>query len=52
MQLPEKVEMFSLFFIPFLESSLNFKHFGKKDEPHRPSIPEVIHSEKRVYLHT
>ena len=52
MQLPEKKETFSPSFIPFLESSLNVQQFGKKDEFHGPSIPEVIHSERRVCLHT
>ena len=29
-QLSEKVARFSEFFIPFLESALNFEHFEKK----------------------
>ena len=30
MQLSEKLEIFSQFFIEFLESALNFEHFEKK----------------------
>ena len=30
MQLSQKLETFSPFFIAFLESTLNFEHFGKK----------------------
>ena len=52
MELSENLGAFSAFFIRFLESALNFEHFEKKDERHGPSIPEVIPSEKRVYLHT
>ena len=51
-QLPEELETFSPLFIAFLESSLNFQQFEEKDEPHGSSIPEVIHSERRIYLHT
>ena len=52
MQLLEKLETFSRIIIVFLESSLNFEHFFKKGESHGPSVPEVIHSKRRVYLHT
>ena len=52
MQLPEKLETVFPFFIAFLESSLNFQQFEKKDEPHGQSIPEVIHSKESVYFHT
>ena len=52
MQLPEKQEKFSRFFIPFFESSSNFQQFDRKDERHGSKIPEVIHSERLVYLHT
>ena len=38
------------FFIAFLESTLNFEHFEKKDEPHSSSIYEVTDSERRAYL--
>ena len=33
-------------FIAFLESTLNFEHFEKKNEPHSLSISEVIDSKK------
>ena len=52
MQLPKNLDAFSWFFIAFSQSSLNVDHFEKKDEPHRSRFPEVIHSERRVYLHT
>ena len=35
MQLSEKKKTFSDFFVPFLESTSNFKHFGNKDDRHR-----------------
>ena len=34
MQLSRKQKTFSEFFSAFLESSLNFKHFQKKDDSH------------------
>ena len=34
MQLSEKQKTFSRFFIPFLESTSNFKHLKKKDDRH------------------
>ena len=34
MQLSEKLKTFSQFFLPFLESTSNFKHFEKKDDGH------------------
>ena len=52
MQLPEKLEIFSGFFIAFFESALYFEHFEKKDAPYFPSNSEVIHSKTRVYLQT
>ena len=36
-------------FIAFLESALNFEHFGKK-QPLSLSISEVIDSERHTYL--
>ena len=33
MQLSQKQETFSQFFSAFLESTLNFEYFGKKDDP-------------------
>ena len=35
MQLSDKQNNFSQFFVPFLESSSNFKHFEQKDYCHR-----------------
>ena len=32
MQLSEKRKSFSQFFVPFMESSSNFKHFRKEDD--------------------
>ena len=34
MQLSEKQKIFSRFFFAFSKSILNFKHFGKKGDPH------------------
>ena len=34
MQLSEKPKNFSQSFAPFLESTLNFKHFKRKDDRH------------------
>ena len=34
-QLSEKKKKLSDFFVPFLESTSNFKHFEKKDDRHR-----------------
>ena len=34
MQLSEKQKTFFRFFVPFLESSSNFKHFERKDMRH------------------
>ena len=34
MQLSEKRKTFSQFFVPFLESTSNFKHFARKDDRH------------------
>ena len=50
MQLSKKPETFSQFFIVFLQSTLNFEHFEKKNEPHSSSIFEVINSQRGVYL--
>ena len=50
MYLSEKSKTFSQLLIAFLESTLNFKHFEKKEKPHSSSISEVIDSERRAYL--
>ena len=34
-QLSQKQKTFFQFFLAFLKSILNFKHFPKKDDPHR-----------------
>ena len=34
MQLSDKQNNFSQFFVPFLESSSNFEHFERKDDRH------------------
>ena len=48
MILSQKQKIFSEFFSEFLKSRLNFKHFEKKDDPHRLSIFEITHSESVV----
>ena len=45
MQLSQK-QTFSEVFAAFLKFSLNFKHFEKKDHPHRFCVFEVTDSEK------
>ena len=46
MQLSLKPTIFSDFFVPFLESTSNFKHFEKKDDCHSYFIPEITDSER------
>ena len=46
MQLSQKQNTFSEFFFSFLKSSLNFKHFTKKDDPRNSSIFGNTGSEK------
>ena len=46
MQLSPKQEICSQSFCGFLESSLNFEHFQKKDDSHRSYISEIRDSEK------
>ena len=41
MQLSLKPTIFSHFFVPFLESTSNFKHFEKKDDRHSYFISEI-----------
>ena len=45
MQLSLKPKKFSDFFVLFLESTSNFKHFAKKDDCHRDFIPEITDCE-------
>ena len=46
MQLSEKRKTFSEFFVPFLESTSNFKHFEKKDDSRSYFIWEIRHCER------
>ena len=48
MQLSQKQKIFCEFCVEFLKSSLNFKWFQKKDDPHRFCISEFTHSENVV----
>ena len=48
MRLSQKEKTFSEFFHAFSKSKLNFKHFQKKDDPHRFCIFEVTDSENVV----
>ena len=45
MRLSRKQKTFSEFFSAFLKSSLNFKHFLKKDKPHSWWISEITDPE-------
>ena len=44
--LSQKQKTFSQFFSSFLKSTLNFKHFQKKDDPPNRCISEITVSEK------
>ena len=44
--LSQKQKTFSEFFSAFLKSALNFKHSGKKDDPHSRCISQITVSEK------
>ena len=46
MQLSQKQQTSSQFFIGFLKSRLNFEHFQKKDHSHSSDISEITDSEK------
>ena len=48
MQLSQQQKAFSEFFSAFSKSTLNFKHFAKKDDPHRFCIFEITDSETVV----
>ena len=51
MQLSKKPnQTFCGIFIAFLETTLNFQHFIKENEPTNLSISEIIDSERRGYL--
>ena len=45
MQLSEKRKTFSQFFVPFLESTSNFKRFQKKDDGPSQCISEFANCE-------
>ena len=47
MQISQKKEAFPQFCLAFSESTLNFEHFQKKDDPHSLFISEITHSGKR-----
>ena len=49
-QLPKKPKVLCEIFIAFLESTLNFEHSEKKNDPSSPRISEVIDSKRRAYL--
>ena len=44
--LSQKRKNFSRFFSAFLKSTLNLKHFQKKDDPHSRCISEISVSKK------
>ena len=46
MQLSLKPTIFSHFFVPFLESTSNFKHFEKKDDRHTYFLSEITECER------
>ena len=46
MQLSLKPTIFSDFFVPFLKSTSNFKHFEKKDDSRSYFILEIRHCER------
>ena len=47
MEFSLKTAIFSDFFLSFLESTSNFKHFGKKNDRHTYFISEITECEKR-----
>ena len=44
--LSQKEMTFAKFFSSFLKCALNFKHFTKKEDPHRRCISDITVSEK------
>ena len=46
--LKNKKRFFSIFFLAFFESALNFEHFQKKDDPHSLCISEITDHERRA----
>ena len=49
--LSQKEKTFSVFFLAFSKSTLNFEHLQKKDDPQSRIISEITHSEKRGYIY-
>ena len=52
LQIPisQKQNIYSRFFIAYLECASNLQHFEKKDEHPSPVISEIIDSERVGYL--
>ena len=50
MQLSQNQKTFCWFFYAIFESSLNFEHFQKKDDPYSWCISEATYSETRGYI--
>ena len=50
MQRSLKLKTLSRFFIDFLESTLNFAYFEKKDQSQSLSITEIVNCETGSYL--
>ena len=48
MRLSQKQEIFSKFFFAFLNSTINFEPFPKKDEPQSLFISEIRDGEKAL----
>ena len=48
MPLSQKQNIFPQFFSSFFESTLNFEHFQRKDDPHSLCISEITDHERRV----
>ena len=48
MKISQKQKTFSEFFLAFLRSRINLKHFEKEDDPHRFCIFEITDSENVV----
>ena len=46
MHLSLKPRIFSHFFVPFLESTSNFKHFEKEDDHHAYFLSEITECER------
>ena len=46
MQISEEQKTFSEFFVPFLDSTSNFKHFETKDDCQSKCISEITDCEK------